>query len=54
MPGSGREVDPVAPAIQTVGNGIEGDSDPLVALISRHFVIQVAGKQNEISRFGLR
>ena len=54
MTGSGREVDTVAPAIQTVGNGVEGDSDPLLALVSRHFVLQVAVKQNEISRFGLR
>src|SRR5258708_9350808 len=51
--GSGREVDPIAPAIQTVGNGVEGDRDPLLALVSGHFVIEVAGKQHEISRFGL-
>src|ERR1700750_2883947 len=37
-----------------VGNGVERDRNSLLALISRNLVIEVAWKENEITRFGLR
>src|SRR5205823_2652480 len=48
------ELDFIAPAIEPVGDRIEGNGDALVALVFRHLVVEIARKQDEITGFGNR
>src|SRR5204863_8302292 len=47
---SGAELDPVAPRVQSAGDGVERERDAAVALVGWHGVQQITGKQHQVAR----